>query len=134
MRNAGWPYRRYKAMVNETEDVWDCSDKLISLLWEPIWGVGVSEESLTMPAGTGFKIPGYSQYVVQLHLQNASDQTITVRAGVNLTYAPDAETASLIPAGIFALGTFEIAIPAGATDHNQSIPCTVGPPRGDISV
>jgi hypothetical protein len=115
----------YKAMVNEVEEVWDCSDKLISLRWEPIWGVGVSEETLTMPAGTGFQIPGYSQYVVQLHLQNAGDEPLAVRAGVNLTYAPDDQTASLVPAGIFALGTFEIAIPAGATDHTQSIPCAV---------
>lgn len=115
----------YRAMADEREEVWDCSDKLISLLWEPLWGVGTSEEGIQVPAGTGFKISGYSQYVVQLHLQNAGDTSITLRAGVNLTYAPDDQTASLIPAGIFALGTFDIDIPPGAVDHSTTIPCNV---------
>lgn len=115
----------YTALVPPVDQAWDCSDKLFSLQWTPIWGVGASEEGLTVPPGVGFKLPGYTPYVLQLHLQNAGDTSLTIRAGVNLTYAPDDQTASLIPAGIFALGTFDIAIPPGAVDHTQSIPCAV---------
>lgn len=99
---------------NEDPAPHEC-DTLIKQTWLPIFATGTGSKSLQLPAGAGFIIEPGTQYIVQLHLQNSTDQPMELRAGVNLTYERD--VAALQPAGMYAFGTFELEIPANATDH-----------------
>jgi hypothetical protein len=103
---------------DESPEPHEC-DTLIKQTWLPIWASGTGSPSLRLPAGTGFIIQPGTQYIVQLHLQNASDETIDVRAGINLGY--DRAVAALQPAGMFALGTFDMEIPPATVDHQVPV-------------
>ncbi len=103
---------------NEDDAPHDCNT-LLKTTWLPIWGIGASPETLEMPAGVGFVIRPYTQYIMQLHLVNSTDSPIEIRAGVNLTYERD--TARLQPAGMYAFGTFRMEIPPNVTDFEVPI-------------
>lgn len=105
---------------------------IFKLSWFPVFVSGTGSKDLTMPDGVGMKISPKTQYVLQLHLQNASDKPIDVRAGVNLTYdhSPDA----LQAAGIFALGKMQITIPATTTDYSVTESCKSGKTRNVFAV
>ena len=108
----------------EDRDAFECPE-FVRLDWQPIWAGGTGSPALTMPAGVGFEILPGTQYLVQLHLQNASDQVITDRTEIALRYAPDEQRASMQAAGIYALGKFSLTIPAGAQDHTLDLECHV---------
>jgi hypothetical protein len=98
---------------------------LIKQTWLPIWASGTGSPSLQLPAGTGFVIQPGTQYIVQLHLQNATDEDLVIRAGLNLTY--DRNVAALQPAGMYAFGTFDMSIPPNTTDHQVPVSdCVTG--------
>lgn len=109
-----------KTMEREPAEPFSCPE-LIRLNWAPIYAVGAGAPGLTLPEGVGFPVAAGTQYLVQLHLQNIGDAAVTERAGLNLTYADD--TAGTIPAGLYAMGSFALTIPGGATDHTQTIAC-----------
>jgi len=109
---------------NEPDAPHEC-DTLIKQTWMPIWVTGTGKNELQLPAGTGFVIAPETQYIIQLHLQNAGDDPLTIRGGVNLTYEHD--TAAITPAGMFAIGSYDVDIPAQATGH--SIPVSCDPAR-----
>ncbi len=99
--------------VNEPNAPHPCPS-LIKETWLPIFVSGTGSHQLQLPEGAGFIIQPKTQYILQLHLLNAGETTLDIRAGVNLTYAADPTT--LQPAGIFAVGNQTINIPPGATD------------------
>jgi hypothetical protein len=100
-------------------------ETLIKQTWLPIWASGTGSPFLELPAGTGFVIQPATQYIVQLHLQNSTDEEMNIRAGLNLTY--DRNTSALQPAGMFAFGTFNMEIPPNTTDYQVPVnDCTTG--------
>lgn len=113
----------YQAFGRNEPDAPHVCNTLIKTTWLPIWGANTGMHSLELPAGTGFVIQPDTQYIVQLHLQNTSDSAIDVRGGVNLTYD---RSPSIIPAGMYAIGSEAIDIPAGATDYQVPVSCTPG--------
>lgn len=104
----------------EPDGFFECP-QLVKLNWRPIWAEGTGGQPLTVPDGVGFQIPANTQYLVQFHLLNATDNAITERSGINLTYAKD--PSSLMPAGIFALGTLSLDIPANQSDYTVTAAC-----------
>lgn len=109
---------------NEPDAPHEC-EVLIKQTWLPIWGSGTGEPFLQLPTGTGFIIEPGTQYIVQLHLQNSTDEVMDVRAGINLNY--DRNVAALQPAGMYAFGTFDMAIPPNASNYEVRVEgCTTG--------
>lgn len=108
----------------EHPDPHEC-EVLLKQTWLPIWGSGTSSATLDLPTGAAFIIEPGTQYIVQLHLQNATDETIDVRAGMNLTY--DYNVDALQPAGLYAFGTFKMTVPPNAVDYQVPVSnCTTG--------
>lgn len=104
----------------EPDGFFECP-QLVKLNWRPIWAEGTGGNPLAVPDGVGFEVPANTQYLVQFHLLNATDNPVTERSGLNLTYADD--PASLMPAGLFALGSLSLDIPANQSDFTQTTSC-----------
>jgi hypothetical protein len=121
----------FRALAKEPANEADGAEcgVLFRTTWLPIWVSGQNSPGLTLPDGVGFKVDGKSQYVLQLHLQNATDKELAVRSGVNLWYQHDA--ASVQPASIFGIGTFQFEIPANTTDYQLPIDCAF---KSDMNV
>jgi hypothetical protein len=115
----------------EEEGAHEC-DTPIKLTWMPVFVTGTGSKELQMPDGVGLKIVGNTQYVLQLHLQNTTDGTLTFRAGVNLTY--DHNPTALMAGGIWAAGRMDIDIPANATDYTVKESCTANKERHVFAV
>jgi len=106
----------------ESQSHFEC-DQLIDFNWEPLWAGGAGANELNLPEGVGFMVDASTQYLIQLHLLNASDHAVTERTGLNLTYAPDA--AALTAAGFYTLGSFQTVVPAHAMGFQQHIECAI---------
>jgi hypothetical protein len=113
---------------NEPDEPHECAT-LIKQTWTPIYVSGTGSHELDLPAGTGFVIAPGTQYIIQLHLQNNGDEPMTVRGGVNLTY--DHDTSAITPAGIYALGNYNVSIPAQSTGTEVPVSCA---PNRDMNV
>ncbi len=116
---------------NEPDAPHEC-DSLIKETWQPVFVSGTGSKDLALPDGTGFVIQPETQYILQLHLQNATDNAMDVRAGVNLAYAPDAS--AVMPAGIFAAGREDLSIPPASTDYSVTEECRSGRERHIFAV
>lgn len=111
---------------DEPPEAHEC-DTLIKQTWLPIWASGTGSPMLQLPAGTAFKIQPGTQYIVQLHLQNATEEVATIRAGLNLTY--DRDVGALQAAGMYAFGTFQMEVPPQTTGHEVPVTdCVVNKP------
>lgn len=111
--------------AKEPDEPFECPE-LIKLTWQPVWAAGAGSNGLVLPQQAAFKIPRWSQYLVQYHLQNTSDKPITERSALNLTYADDLDARQ--PAGLFGMMLFNFDIPAGAQGHQASIECDTEDP------
>ncbi|HZS35787.1 MAG TPA: hypothetical protein VFF06_03125 [Polyangia bacterium] len=111
----------FQALAPEQDGIFDCSQTLIKISWLPLFGGGALAGGLKLPDGAGFKIPKDAQLLVQLHLLNATPAAVTNHVVVNMTYAPDAT--AVTPAGIFALGSMNINLPAGASGMQVGSSC-----------
>src|SRR5262249_5108351 len=93
----------------------------VKTTWLPLFGGGKSVGGLQLPAGAGFQVPKDAQLLVQLHLLNATQAPVTQKVIVNMDYAAD--PTSVTPAGIFALGSMTINLPAGASNAQVTSSC-----------
>jgi hypothetical protein len=110
----------FQTLADEPNGTFDCP-VLIRETWVPIWAAGAGGAGLTLPDGVGFRIDPDTQYLVQYHLLNAADEPVRERSIVRLRYGDDPE--ALEPAGLFAMGSFDLEIPAGAADHGETVSC-----------
>lgn len=110
----------FQTTTPEPEGFHECN-VLIRTSWRPIWAGGTGRRDFRLPANVGFRVPPNTQYLIQYHLQNTRPTPVTERSGLNLTYAPD--PAQVTPAGIYALGSFSLDIPARAQRFQQVIDC-----------
>jgi hypothetical protein len=114
----------YQALgTKEPDEPHECN-VIIKQTWIPIWATGTGSKTITLPQGTGFVIQPHTQYIIQIHLQNASDSEMAIRTGVNVTYERD--TAMVTPAGLYGIGTFKLEIPPNTPDYTTSIDCKPG--------
>lgn len=110
----------FQTTAPEPEGFFECN-VLIRTSWRPIWAGGTGRREFRLPENVGFRVPANTQYLIQYHLQNTRPAPVTERSGLNLSYAPD--PARVTPAGIYALGSFSLEIPARAQGFQQSIDC-----------
>jgi hypothetical protein len=113
----------FRTVAPEPAGLFDCSQTLIKQTWLPLFGGGVAAGGLQLPAGAGFQIPRNAQLLLQLHLLNATKSALTTRVSVEMTYAADAT--KVTPAGIFAIGSMNINLPAGASGTQIATHCAL---------
>ena len=108
---------------NEPDAPHECP-ALIKTTWNPIYAAATGEgHALQTPPGTGFVIAPATQYIVQLHIQNTSDDPMDVRGGLNLTYERD--VSAITPVGIYGIGSFAVDIPANTQKFEVPVNCTM---------
>lgn len=98
-------------------------DGSIHTTWLPLFGGGKNAGGLVLPTGAGFALPKDAQLLVQLHLLNATNSSVDEKLIVNLDWAADAS--QVTPAGIFAFGSMNINLPAGATGVQLGSSCNL---------
>lgn len=112
----------FQALAPETPGLNEC-DGTFKLTWLPIFGGGANAGGLKLPSGAGFKLPKDAQLLVQIHLLNASQAPVTQHVVVNMDYAADPTTVT--PAGIFAIGSMTIDLPAHSTGKQITSQCNL---------
>lgn len=110
----------FTTLTPEPEGPFECNT-LAKTTWLPVWAGGAGGKGIKLPDQVGFKIKPKTQYLIQLHLQNTQFEALSAKSGLNLRYAPDAST--ITPAGLYALATFSLTIPANAKDFQQVTSC-----------
>ncbi|MBS1121832.1 MAG: hypothetical protein H6Q90_4060 [Deltaproteobacteria bacterium] len=85
-----------------------------------IFGAGVGTPDLAMPAGLAVRVHAGDQLMLNLHVFNATDQTLTGHSGVSIT----STTSPVAEAGIANTGkTSDLVVPPGSS--TQVGTCTV---------
>jgi hypothetical protein len=116
----------FKTLAPEPEGFTECP-VLIKQTWLPLVAGGRNTTGLTLPAGAGFQLGARDQVLIQLHLLNAtSDARPGEKTFVNMTYADN--PSAITPAGIYALGSMTIDIPAGSNGYTVTSSCNVTHP------
>jgi len=83
---------------------------LIRDTWLPLYGGGLDSGPLVLPSNTGFTVLNRGQQVLmQVHLQNLSDQPLTATTSMKIEYVD--VTPDLIPAGIYGFDNRLLTIP-----------------------
>jgi hypothetical protein len=121
----------FKTIAPEPEGYTDCP-VLIKQTWLPLFAGGRGTPGITLPDGAGFPLQANDQILMQLHLLNAGTQASTEKTFVNLTYADD--PTKVTPAGIFAVGSMNIDIPAGAMGYQVKAGCNIDVPLNVFAV
>ena len=97
---------------------------LIRDTWLPLYTGGLNSGPLELPPSTGFTVLQRGQQVLlQLHLQNVSDQPITDTTTMRVDYTD--VTPELIPAGIFGFDNRKLDIPAHTNAAVNQMNCSV---------
>jgi len=103
---------------------------LVRTTWVPLYGGGQNSGPLELPPNTGMKILQKGQQVLmQLHLQNATDQPITATTAMRLDYV--AASPDLISASIYGMDDHKIAIPPHSDGVQTEMTCI---PDRDLDV
>jgi hypothetical protein len=77
-----------------------------------IYGAGVGTPELALPAGLAVRVRAGDQLMLNLHVFNATDQTLTGRSGVSVTTS----TTPITEAGVGNTGkTTDLVVPPGAS-------------------
>jgi len=92
-----------------------------------IFGAGVASEPLTLPDGIAMRIEEGQELLLNLHLFNVGDETLTGRSGVRVRTMAEADVENL--AEIVLAGPIGLIIPPGRV--TQSGQCTFG---GDATI
>lgn len=99
-----------QTIAPEPEGFSECN-VLIRTTWVPLYAGGIDSGPLELPANTGFKpLERGQQVLMQLHLQNATDEPITATTAVRLDLVEP--TPELRPASIFGMDNRKLTIPA----------------------
>jgi hypothetical protein len=118
-----------QTLATEPEGFSECN-VLIRNTWVPLYGGGVDSGVLQLPENTGFKLLEKGQQILmQLHLQNATDQTITGTTKMRMDYVDT--TPELVTASIFGMDNRKISVPPHSTGVMTSMSC---PADKDLNV
>jgi hypothetical protein len=112
-----------QTLAPEPDGMAECN-VLIRTTWIPLYAGGKDSGPLELPPMTGFKPLNKGQQVVmQLHLQNTTDQPITAKTSVRVDYedaSPD-----IVPASIYGFDDRMLSIPAHTAAAQNEMNCTV---------
>lgn len=112
----------FQTLVPEPEGAFEC-EELVRETWVPLYGGGVESGRLTMPEGAGMEMRPGQQILVQLHLLNATPDTVEDTATVVLRTTDEQDPT---PAGMFGLDKRDLEIPPSSSDVVQTISCSPG--------
>ena len=107
-------------LTPEPEGFTECP-VLFKLTWIPVYLGGVNTSPLTMPEGAGVNLETGKQLLLQLHLQNTTEDTISNRVTMRMKRVPSGEPYT--PAGIFGLHNEAISIPPYAENAWTQMSC-----------
>lgn len=108
-------------LTPEPEGLTECP-VLFKVTWIPVYLGGVNTSPLTMPEGAGVNLETGRQLLLQLHLQNTTQDTISNRVTMRMKRIPPGE--AYTPAGIFGLDNRAISIPPyGENVWTQQMSC-----------
>ncbi len=96
--------------------------------WSLLYGAGVGTGDATFPDGIAMPLRDDGVYVLQIHVLNATDQSIAVQAGVDLALTPPG--ASYTRAGMFVAGNASFTVPAHTQGYTVTTDCTGKLPGG----
>jgi hypothetical protein len=112
-----------QTLTPEPEGFSDCN-VLIRTTWVPLYAGGLDSGPLELPTNTGFKpLERGQQVVMQLHLQNPSDEPITSTTSMRIDFVD--RTPEIKTATIFGLDNRKLEIPA-RSEMQHSMNCVVG--------
>ena len=86
-----------------------------------LFASGVGSDDFVFPEGVGIRVPAGRQLLLNVHLFNPTEDTLTGTSGVAVKTAPAVDE----EAEFTFAGTINISIPDGATGHTESGTCTV---------
>jgi hypothetical protein len=104
-----------RATEPEPEGFSEC-DTLFRLSWEPLFITGAGDSGIHFPEGAGHALEAGTQLVAQLHLLNASTESVTDSVRIDMARSPVAE---LRPIGNYVFGNFQIDLPPVAPSTIQ---------------
>jgi hypothetical protein len=96
--------------------------------WSLLYGAGVGTGDAAFPDGVAMPTRSDGVYVLQVHILNATDQPLSIAAGVDLALSRAA--AAYTRAGMFLAGNVSFSVPAHATNYTVTTACTGGFPAG----
>jgi hypothetical protein len=88
--------------------------------WSLLWGAGVGTNDAVLPSGIALPARSDGVYVLQVHILNASDQAIAIRAGVDMTLSASSYTR----AGVFLMGNTHFTVPGYAQNLRVTTDCS----------
>jgi hypothetical protein len=94
--------------------------------WSLLWGAGVGTGDTVFPPGVAVPARTDGVYILQVHIRNSSDQTVSIEAGVDLSLTTDAFTR----AGMFLAGNTQFTVPAHALNFTVTTDCAGRLPDG----
>jgi hypothetical protein len=98
-----------QTIATEPEGFSECN-VLIRTTWIPLYTGGLNSGALQLPDGIGFRpLERGQQILMQLHLQNATDEVITDTTSLRLDFVD--QTAEIQPASIYGLDNRKISVP-----------------------
>jgi hypothetical protein len=105
-----------RTLAPEPDGFSEC-DVLFRPTWSPLLITTTADTTLDIPEGAANVLPAGTQLLMQLHLLNGGDQPTKDRAVIEMQRA---SIDNPRPAGIYAFGTFEIALPPRVTSTVQA--------------
>ena len=105
----------YYTLAAEPDGVFTCPE-LEKQTWIPLYGGGVQSGTVTAPDGAAFKLPAGQQILIQLHLLNATAETVMDNATIDFLTT---DAADPTPAGMFGMDNTQISIPAMSPGEAQ---------------
>ena len=110
-------------LAPDPDGFYDCP-QLARTTWVPLFLGGANTSDLELPEGAAVRLPPGTQVFMQLHLQNATSETITARTAMDLEMGT-AESARM-SAGVFGLDDRTVSLPARARDVRSTMQCMPG--------
>jgi len=107
--------------ATEPDGASDC-DVLFRVGWKPMFVAAAGSAEIDMPEGAARNVAAGSQLVLQVHLVNSSDRTVSDFAEVVMERSPEQDPS---PVGLFVFGTTDLALPPNQRSSVEA-ECLVG--------
>jgi hypothetical protein len=113
----------------EPEGLSEC-DVLFRYTWEPIFAAGAGASELELPDGTGHRIDADQQLVLQMHLFNTAEETVTGSVELQMHRSSASEPDVI---GTKTFGTFDLSLPPMQQSEVEAL-CTIDEPVEILAV
>jgi hypothetical protein len=109
-----------KALLPEPDGISTCNEQF-KLTWLPIFLAGNGASELRFDQGVGHVLPAGTQLVLQMHLLNTSDKSVTQAMEIRMHRSTSNDPTPVSP---WAIGSSQIHVPARRAGTAQNV-CTM---------